>query len=84
MSKKNEAVQWQPIFYSWVTFTEHHGQLGLSSSQAAMRRFLSLHSERLEAAGAIVKANGRHWLAHTARFDEAAFKAAIGRLEMAA
>ncbi len=78
------AAHWQPVFAVWQDFVAQNPQLGLSSSLSAQRRFITMHAAALVKAGALAKANGRHWLADTQKFSDSAFLACLGKLEKAA
>ena len=73
------ADRWIPVFNAWIRFTHAHQQLGLSSSMAAMRRFLAQHGQHLQERGVLAKVAGKVWLADVTRFNDAAFLTAIGR-----
>ena len=71
--------EWQTGVMAWDNFVKNHPELGYHAGKYQFHNFLRLHRESLVTADALRKARGHHWIAHTERFNRAAFDAATGK-----
>jgi hypothetical protein len=71
-----QQSEWTTLAEEWANFTKAHPKLGYPTGQWAHHNFLRFHRDALVAQDAIRKAKGRHWIAHRARFKQAAFDCA--------
>lgn len=64
---------WQPFASEWEAFATRHPVLGLRPTYHGSVNFLRRHRDALLAADVLRRANRRHWIVDTARFDSFAF-----------
>jgi len=72
--------EWRNAHEEWRSFIDAHPELGLRPGQWQLHNFLRHHRDELVRRDAIRKARGRHWIAHSGRFDAAAFDCATGHV----
>jgi hypothetical protein len=76
--------EWLVFQNAWTEFTTKYPVLGYRPGMWQGHNFLRHFRDELCRRDAIRKAKGRHWVAHRARFIEAAFECATGRAQMVA
>lgn len=67
------ASEWVTAHEGFATFCATHPELGLRPSYWGLHNMLRHHRQVLEAADALRRANGRHWIAHRERFPRTLF-----------
>lgn len=70
--------EWKNAHEEWGRFVDAHPELGYRRGMWQLHNFLRLHRDALARRDAIRKARGRHWIAHSGRFAQAAFDCATG------
>jgi len=73
-----ELEKWIPFAQAWRDFTDAKPGLGLSASRFAVGRFLSVHGEALQKAGAIVRGPHGRTHAHTDHVIDALWRVIHG------
>jgi hypothetical protein len=69
----NPTSEWMTAHEAFAAFCAQHPELGLRPSYWSLHNLLRHHRQPLEAADALRRANGRHWIAHRERFDSVLF-----------
>lgn len=70
--------QWTTAHEAWRLFTQAHPELAYRDGAQQFYNFLRHHRDAMVRHDAIRRAKGRHWVAHTGRFNEVAFELATG------
>lgn len=65
--------EWVTAHEGFATFCATHPELGLRPSYWGLHNMLRHHRQPLEAADALRRANGRHWISHRERFPRTLF-----------
>lgn len=78
------ANEWTTAHDAWTEFTKLHPELGYQAGRWQLHNFLRHFRGVLTRRDAMRKAKGRHWIAHRARFIEAAFDCATGQVPLGA
>lgn len=69
---------WRTGHEAWKQFTQVHPELGYRDGPQQFHNFLRYHRDALVQRDALRRAKGKFWIAHTGRFNEAAFELATG------
>jgi hypothetical protein len=70
--------KWTTGHDAWHLFTLAHPELAYRDGTQQFYNFLRYYRKELVEKDAIRRAKGRFWIAHTDRFNEAAFELATG------
>ncbi len=70
--------EWVTGHEAWRQFTKIHPELGYREGSQQFHNFLRHYRDGLVKQDALRRAKGKFWVAHTGRFNEAAFELATG------
>jgi len=68
--------EWVTGHEAWTQFTKIHPELGYRDGFQQFHNFLRYHRDALVKRDALRRAKRKFWIAHTGRFNEAAFELA--------